>query len=85
MDGHARSHTILEFIEYCQQYDIILFCFLPHTTHLCQPLEGQPFLVYKQYFRQKNNQIAQRRSMIASKASFLKDMQSSRTKGYDFN
>jgi len=55
MDSH-RSHLTYNFLNYCEKYNIILFCFVPHTTHLVQPLDGQPFQAYKHYFRKKNNE-----------------------------
>lgn len=49
-DGHG-SHLTFEFLEFCERKDILPVCFPPHTTHLVQPLDGKPFLVYKQRFR----------------------------------
>jgi ABC-type uncharacterized transport system fused permease/ATPase subunit len=57
-DGH-ESYKTVEFLQLCEFHDIIPFCFRPHTTHICQPLDGKPFLAYKQHFRQQNNLIAQ--------------------------
>ncbi|KKA22239.1 hypothetical protein T310_3734 [Rasamsonia emersonii CBS 393.64] len=58
MDGHG-SHLTYNFLNYCEKYNIIPFCFVPHTTHLVQPLDGQPFQAYKHYFRKKNNENIQ--------------------------
>lgn len=73
MDGHG-SHLTYEFIQYCEDQKIILYCFLPHTTHLVQPLDGQPFQVYKHYFRKKNNENAQWGVPATDKADFLRDL-----------
>ncbi|KAJ6110212.1 transposase [Penicillium sp. IBT 16267x] len=56
-DGHG-AHLTLEFIQTCEENHIIPFAFLPHSTHLCQPLDGKPFLNYKQQFRMMNNDLA---------------------------
>jgi hypothetical protein len=56
-DGHG-SHLTFEFLDYCGQNNIIPFGFLPHSTHLCQPLDGKPFLNYKQQFRLVNNDLS---------------------------
>jgi hypothetical protein len=58
MDGHG-SHKTYKFLKFCQQYRIVPFCFPAHTTHLLQPLDGQPFQVYKEYYRQYNNATVQ--------------------------
>jgi hypothetical protein len=38
MDGHS-SHVTLEFVEFCQDHDIIPLCLPPHSTHILQPLD----------------------------------------------
>ena len=47
LDGFG-SHCTKQFIDYCNRYNIILFCFPPHTTHLLQPLDVV-FQPYKHY------------------------------------
>ena len=37
-NGHG-SHTTLEWINIARDYNIILFCLPPHTTHRLQPLD----------------------------------------------
>lgn len=56
-DGHG-AHLTLEFLQKCEDNSIIPFAFLPHSTHLCQPLDGKPFLNYKQQFRLTNNELS---------------------------
>lgn len=56
-DGHG-AHLTLEFLQKCEDNSIIPFGFLPHSTHLCQPLDGKPFLNYKQQFRLMNNELS---------------------------
>ena len=38
MDGHG-SHTSLEFLAHCREHKILLLRLVPHTSHLCQPLD----------------------------------------------
>lgn len=81
-DGH-ESHKTVEFLQLCEDYDIIPFCFRPHTTHICQPLDGKPFLAYKQHFRKQNNFISQWGGMPARKADFLADIVGVRNKTFN--
>ncbi len=41
-DGHG-AHLTLEFLQKCEDNTIVPFGFLPHSTHLCQPLMGSSF------------------------------------------
>lgn len=69
-DGHG-SHLTLEFLQRCEDNNIIPFGFIPHSTHLCQPLDGKPFLNYKQQFRLINNELAFWGGRPYGKADFL--------------
>ena len=57
-DGHG-SHLTWQFLDLCEQWNIIPFVFPPHTTHIVQPLDGSPFRALKQRSREKNNTVAQ--------------------------
>jgi DDE superfamily endonuclease len=48
LDG-VNSHMEYDFIEYCWDENIIPFTFIPHTTHLCQPLDVKCFQPLKHY------------------------------------
>lgn len=48
MDGHG-SHTHKEFEARCRELKITSFQFLPHTTHVCQPLDIECFQPLKHY------------------------------------
>ena len=76
MDCH-ESHTTYEFIEFCEKHYIIPYCF-PHITHLLQPLDDQPFQVYKEYYRQYNNTATQWGDSIKEKRDFLHGIDSVR-------
>jgi hypothetical protein len=49
-DGHG-SHITYDFLCFCEQNQTIPFCFIPHTRHFAQPLDGKRFLQYKRQFR----------------------------------
>ena len=49
-DGYF-SHLELPFVEFCEEYDIIPFCFPPHLTHLVQPLDVSVFGVFKHHHK----------------------------------
>ena len=42
LDGHD-SHVTLDFILHCREHKIILLRLVPHTSHLCQPLDVSLF------------------------------------------
>jgi hypothetical protein len=69
-DGHG-AHLTLEFLQKCEDNNIIPFGFLPHSTHLCQPLDGKPFLSYKQHFRTANNEASYWAGQPYGKSDFL--------------
>ena len=60
VDGH-NSHTSLKFIEIAQQNRIELFAFVPHTTHVCQPLDIGIFGPNKTYFSQAVAEVCRQR------------------------
>jgi hypothetical protein len=80
-DGHG-AHLTLEFLQKCEDNSIIPFAFLPHSTHLCQPLDGKPFLNYKQQFRQMNNELSFWGGRPYGKADFLRIIQPIREKTF---
>jgi hypothetical protein len=38
LDGHS-SHVTLEFLVHCRDHKILLMRLIPHTSHICQPLD----------------------------------------------
>lgn len=38
LDGHG-SHVTVDFINHCREHKILLLRLIPHTSHLCQPLD----------------------------------------------
>ena len=81
-DGHG-AHLTLEFLQKCEDHDILPFGFLPHSTHLCQPLDGKPFLSYKQHFRNINNDLSYWAGEPMGKAEFLRVIGPVRTKAFN--
>lgn len=71
MDNHG-SHTTLEFTSFCKENFIIPFFFLPHTTHLCQPLDGKAFQCLKHYFRTANNEAIMWGGSASKKRDFFR-------------
>jgi hypothetical protein len=65
------SHLTYDFIEYCEEKKIILYCFPPHTTHILQPLDSVPFQQYKHYHAKIVNQQARLGGMIFDKNDFF--------------
>ena len=80
-DGHG-SHLTYEFLQFCGQNYIIPYCFLPHTIHIIQPLDGQPFQAYKHYYRDRNNYLASLGVETDDKAAFLKEIPAVREKTF---
>jgi hypothetical protein len=81
-DGHG-AHLTLEFLQKCEDHDILPFGFIPHSTHLCQPLDGKPFLSYKQHFRSLNNDISYWAGEPMGKAEFLRVIAPVRLKAFN--
>jgi hypothetical protein len=81
-DGHG-SHLTLEFLQKCEDNDIVPFGFLPHSTHLCQPLDGKPFLSYKQHFRSFNNDLSFWAGEPVGKSEFLRIIGPIREKAFN--
>ena len=47
-DGHG-SYITYEFLQYCEDNNIIAFALIPHTSHLCQPLDVGVFQSLKHW------------------------------------
>ncbi|KAJ5099990.1 hypothetical protein N7532_006991 [Penicillium argentinense] len=55
-DGHP-SHITVEFLQYCQDNNIIAWNFMSNLTQLCQPLDQKPFVVYKQAYKAQTSHL----------------------------
>ena len=49
VDGH-NSHFSTEFISFCEEHRIELFCIPPHTTYILQPLDVGLFSPLQHYY-----------------------------------
>ena len=78
-DGHG-AYLTLEFLQKCKDHDILPFGFLPHSTHICQPLDDKPFLSYKQHFQSLNNEISHWAGKPMVKVEFLRMIKPVRSK-----
>ena len=74
MDNY-HSHCTPEFIKVAIANNIIPYCFIPHTTHLCQPLDSTPFLTLKNIFKSHNNEIVQWCGNVDRKVDFFREIQ----------
>ena len=70
MDNHGSQLTH-EFLQFCDHHYIIAYCFIPHTTHIYQPLDSWPFQVLKDYYKKNNNTVVQWGGSVSSKADFF--------------
>ena len=81
MDYHT-SHLSYDFIQFCEEKMIIPYCFIPHTTHLCQPLDDVPFSVLKHYYKSHNNDVSFWGGSINQKADFFAGIHEVRTQTF---
>ena len=51
LDGHS-THYQPELIKYAREYEVILFCLPPHTTHKSQPLDASVFKPLKSHWHE---------------------------------
>ena len=70
LDGHSL-HYQPELISFAKQYEVILFCLPPHTTHESQPLDVSVFKSLKQNWQQAcHNFIQSNPSLVITKYRF---------------
>lgn len=60
-----------DFINYCQQNRILLYCFPSKLIHRLQPLDSKPFQAYKHYYRRENNRTKRWGGSVTDKKDFL--------------
>jgi hypothetical protein len=70
LDGHGSHHTI-EFIQYCDEHNIIPFGLPPNLTHLLQPLDVVVFQPLKHYHAKALDVIVRDGLVNISKLEFL--------------
>ncbi|EED18797.1 conserved hypothetical protein [Talaromyces stipitatus ATCC 10500] len=68
---NCTAHLSYNFIQYCKEQKIIVYCFLPHATHILRPLDDIPFQAYKHYHGVAVNNQARAGSYDFDKYDFL--------------
>jgi hypothetical protein len=74
LDNH-ECHLSLDFLEYCEDTDIIPFALPPHTTHFLQPLDVGCFQPNKHYHREAVNQATRMGNRDYSRIDFFADLE----------
>jgi hypothetical protein len=71
LDGHG-SHVTLPFITHCREHKIILLRLIPHTSHLCQPLDVGLFRPLKGALSSRLSPLLQTEVARLKKSEWLK-------------
>ena len=69
------SHLTREVLKYMEDNNIIPFCLLPHSSHLCQPLDMGVFQPFKHWHTETINTAMRQASGDYSKLDFLANFQ----------
>jgi len=70
LDGHS-THFEPQTLEFAKDHGVIIFCFPPHTTHACQPLDCSLFKPLKSQWKTECHRFYQRNpSLVISKFNF---------------
>ena len=75
-----NSYCTKDFIEYCDEKNIVLFALPPHTTHLLQPLDVGVFQPYKHWQMKALDEAIQNGYFYYRKDDFLASFESFRAK-----
>jgi hypothetical protein len=84
LDGHGSHHTI-EFIQYCDNHDIIPFGLPPHLTHLLQPLDVVVFQPLKHYHAKELDIMVRDGIFNITKLEFLSIIETVRKQAFKRN
>ena len=79
VDQHG-SHCTREFLQFCDNNDIILFGFPPHSTHFIQPCDVGLFGPYKHHFTEMVNEAVRIGYTTIGKQEFLSMLAQARAK-----
>ena len=81
VDGH-ESHASVDFMWECRQANIILVYLIPHSSHLCQPLDLSCFSLCKSKYRQEVAELVKwDDGEKVKKINFLRLYESARNEG----
>lgn len=81
VDGHGSHHTS-QFIQYCDDHNIIPFGLPPHLTHLLQPLDVVCFQPYKHYHAKALDLLVRDGLTNISKLEFLSIIEGVRVQAF---
>jgi hypothetical protein len=81
LDGHG-SHVTLEFSDFCDVHDIVLFCLPAHTTYLLQPLDVGLFSPLQKYYGKFVEYYYLATNVGISHSQFLPIYKKARAKAY---
>ena len=70
VDGH-NSHFSMEFLHFCNENRIELFCLPPHTTHILQPLDVGLFAPLQSYYGHRVEEYLRLTGEAITKRNFL--------------
>ena len=65
LDGHSTYFEPKSFL-FARDNNIIIFCLLPHTTHICQPLDCSLFRLLKEHWMQGMPQVLPEKSWLGN-------------------
>jgi len=80
-DG-AWEHCTKQFLEACEENNIIPFCFPPHTTHFLQPLDVVAFQPYKHWHSKAVNEALRTGCTNFNQVEFLAEISTIRNKTF---
>ena len=70
MDGHS-AHMNLPIAEFCQAHGIILYCLLPHSSHMLQPLDVAVFKTVKSQWNESLEKFQKKHRMAMKRFNFF--------------
>ena len=70
LDGH-NSHYTLDFLQYARKENIIILCYLSHSTHVYQGLDVVVFAILKCLFIEERNKYEAETQLAVTKDTFL--------------
>jgi len=76
------SHCTKQFLEFCNEKNIIPFCLPPHSTHLLQPLDVVVFQPLKHYHAEAIEEATRTGCSDFNKIEFLAAIESIREKAF---
>lgn len=80
-DGH-NSHFTFEFVHFCNNHRIEIFCLPAHTTHILQPLDVGCFGPLQKYYGKGVETFLRNTGQVINKTNFLPILYEARRKAY---